>query len=199
MLMSGQSSNPSGESMRPGWRIISTPMLTSTLLSLWVFTRYITEDGYRYTLVQRLYFYSITVRYRFPKKRTNVFLPRRIFSFYVMADQNDNKMAVIFSLYVAGGQWVMTGYWISVLGSVRGCLTAFWHWSFQELYQELETQRGLTRGNTRTGSRKTYASVDITRWARAERWRSHCQKTDTHQLTKKFLRVCSHDKQHQTE
>ena len=36
----------------------------------------------------------------------------------------------------------------------------------QELYQELETHRGLSRANTglRSGSRKTYPSIDITRY-----------------------------------
>ena len=88
--------------------------------------------------------------------------------FSVLADQNDKKMAVIFGLYVSGA---VSCDWLSVsrsanqklflAGQSEAAERRFW---LQELYQELETQRGLSRGNTRTGSRKAYASMDITRW-----------------------------------
>lgn len=64
--------------------------------------------------------------------------------------------------------------WLSVSRSANQKLllagqseAAEWRLSLQELYQELETQRGLSRGNTRTGSRKAYASMDITRWGQS--------------------------------
>ena len=114
--------------------------------------------------------YWITGQYRFPAKYSVTIL-ERTFAFSSPADQNDKKMAVIFGLYVSGA---VSCDWLSVSRSANQKLllsgqseAAEWRLSLQELYQELETQRGLSRGNTRTGSRKTYASMDITRWERS--------------------------------